>query len=41
MPRLAKRMESIIRQLKPKPGLLVIIEYEYIEVYENTNTTIE
>jgi len=34
MPRLAKRIESIIRQLEPKPGLLVIIEYEYIEVYD-------
>jgi len=31
--KLAKRIESIIRQLEPRPGLLVIIEYEHIEVY--------
>jgi len=31
---LAKRIESIIGQLEPRPGLLVIIEYEHIEVYD-------
>jgi len=34
VPRLAKRIESITGQLEPRPGLLVIIEYEYIEVYD-------
>ena len=32
--RLAKRIASIIKQLEPKPGLLVVIEHEYIEVYD-------
>ena len=39
--RLAKRVESIIRQLEPRPGLLVVIEYGHIEIYSktvNTNT---
>ncbi len=31
---LAKRIASIANQLKPKPGLLVIIRHEYIEVYD-------
>ena len=32
--RLAKRIASMADQLKPKPGLLVVIEHEYIEVYD-------
>jgi len=31
--RLAKRVESVARQLEPRPGLLVIIEYGHIEIY--------
>ena len=31
--RLAERIASIANQLEPKPGLLIVIEHEYIEVY--------
>ena len=31
---LVKRIASIADRLKPKPGLLIIIEREYTEVYE-------
>ena len=31
---LAKRIASIANQLEPKPGLLVVIRREYIEVYD-------
>ena len=33
IPRLAERIASIAKQLKPKSGLLVIIEREHVEVY--------
>jgi len=33
-PRLAKRIAFIVRQLEPKPRLLVVIEHEHIEVYD-------
>ncbi len=33
IPRLAERIASIVKQLEPKPGLLVVIEYKHIEVY--------
>jgi len=33
IPRLAKRIASIAKQLEPKPGLLIVIEHEHIEVY--------
>ncbi len=32
--RLAERIASLANQLKPKPRLLVVIEHEYIEVYD-------
>ncbi|MEB3788866.1 MAG: DUF5615 family PIN-like protein [Desulfurococcales archaeon] len=32
--RLAERIASMANQLEPKPGLLVIIEHEYIEIYD-------
>ena len=32
--RLAEKIASIVNQLEPKPGLLVVIEHEYIEVYD-------
>ena len=32
--RLAERIASIVNQLEPKPGLLVVIEYEYIEIHD-------
>ena len=32
--RLAERIASIANQLEPKPGLLVIIEHEHIEIYD-------
>lgn len=32
--RLAERIASIVNQLEPKPGLLVVIEHEYIEVHD-------
>ncbi len=32
--RLAERIASKVNQLKPKPGLLVVIEHEHIEVYD-------
>ena len=32
--RLAERIASVANQLEPKPGLLVIIEHEYIEIYD-------
>ena len=33
IPSLAKRIASIAKQLEPKPGLLIVIEHEHIEVY--------
>jgi len=39
VPRLAKRVESVARQLEPRPGLLVIIEYGHIEIYSKTVNT--
>ncbi len=33
LPRLAKRIATIARQLEPKPRLLVIVERGYMEVY--------
>jgi len=32
--RLAEKIASIANQLEPKPGLLVVIEREYIEIYD-------
>ncbi len=32
--RLAERIASMANQLEPKPGLLIVIEHEYIEVYD-------
>jgi len=32
--RLAERIASIVNQLEPEPGLLVVIEHEYIEVHD-------
>jgi len=34
IPILAKRIASIAHQLEPKPGLLIIIGHEHIEVYD-------
>ncbi len=34
IPRLAERIASIANQLEPKPGLLIVIEHGYIEVYD-------
>ena len=34
IPRLAERIASIANQLEPKPGLLIVIEHEYIEIYD-------
>ncbi len=34
IPRLAERIASIANQLEPKPGLLMVIEHEYIEIYD-------
>ncbi len=33
IPMLAERIASIVKQLNPKPRLLIIIEHEHIEVY--------
>lgn len=33
IPRLVERIASITKQLKPRSGLLVIIEREHVEVY--------
>ena len=33
VPRLAERIASIARQLEPKHWLLIVIEHEYVEVY--------
>ncbi|MCE4600974.1 MAG: DUF5615 family PIN-like protein [Desulfurococcales archaeon] len=32
--RLAERIASMANQLEPRPGLLIVIEHEYIEVYD-------
>ncbi len=32
--KLAERIASIANQLEPKPGLLVIIKYKYVEIYD-------
>ena len=32
--RLAERIASVVRQLEPKTGLLVIVKHEHIEVYD-------
>ncbi len=32
--KLAERIASIVNQLEPRPGLLIVIEHEYIEVYD-------
>ena len=32
--KLAERIASMVNQLEPKPGLLVVIEHEYIEIYD-------
>ena len=31
--KLAERIASIANQLEPKPGLLVVIKHEHIEIY--------
>ncbi|MEB3788255.1 MAG: DUF5615 family PIN-like protein [Desulfurococcales archaeon] len=31
--RLAERIATIAKQIEPKPGLLILIEYEHVEVY--------
>ncbi len=32
--KLAERIALIANELEPKPGLLIVIEHEYIEVYD-------
>ena len=34
IPRLARRIVSIVKQLKPGQDYLIIIEHEYIEIYD-------
>jgi len=34
IPRLAERIALIAGQLEPKPRLLIVIEHEYIEIYD-------
>ncbi len=34
LPSLARRLATLIRELEPKQGLLVVVEREYIEIYQ-------
>jgi len=34
IPRLAERIALIAGQLEPRPGLLIVIEHEYVEIYD-------
>ena len=32
--RLAERIASVVNRLEPKPGLLIVVEPEYVEIHE-------